>query len=276
MAFDTRPPRSVLFLPASNPRAIEKARSLPCDALVLDLEDAVAPDVKDAARDAAIAAVRDGFGRRIVAVRVNPFASRWGAADFAALSAAPVDAIVVPKVDRVAEAEAAVAASGGKPVWAMIESPAGVLAAAGIAAVEGVGALIAGVNDLAKELHATPGRERVPLLHALSAIVLAARAHGKTAFDGVHNDIADLDALAATSAQGAALGFDGRTIIHPSHIETVNRAYGPSAAAIEDARGLIAAFEAGGAGVTTWRGRMIEALHVEEAKRLIGRVGDRS
>ena len=132
-------------------------------------------------------------------------------------------------------------------------------------------ALIAGVNDLAKELHAVPGRERGPLLHSLSAIVLAARAFGRIALDGVHGDIADLDALAFTSAQGAALGFDGRTIIHPSHVEAANRAYAPSEAEVEEARGLVAAFEAGGSGVTTYRGRMIEALHVEEARRLIAR-----
>lgn len=273
MITDTRPLRSVLFLPASNARAIEKARTLACDALVLDLEDAVAPDAKDAARDAAVNAVREGFGKRVVAVRCNLLDSPWGAADFAAISTAPVDAIVVPKVESVAEAKAAVSAAAGKPVWVMIETPRGVLAAPQIAEVQGIAVLIAGVNDLAKELHAVPGRERGPLLHSLSAIVLAARAYGRLALDGVHGDIADLDALAFTSAQGAAMGFDGRTIIHPTHIEAANCAYAPSPTAIENARGLIAAFEAGRSGVITFRGQMIEALHVEEARRVMARAG---
>lgn len=277
MTIDSRPPqsilRSVLFLPASNARAVEKARTLGVDAVVLDLEDAVAPDAKADARHAALAALRaGGFGEKRVAVRANPLDSAWGREDFAALADSGVGAIVVPKVDSAGMARAAVAAAGGKPVWAMIESPAGVIAAPAIAATPGVDALIAGVNDLAKGLHALPGADRTALLYALSAIVIAARAGGSLCFDGVHVDIANLETLAATSAQGRALGFDGRTIIHPSHIDTVNAAYSPSAAAVADARDLVAGHEAAGAeakGVATHRGRMIEALHVEEARRLI-------
>lgn len=270
---ELRPLRSVLYLPASNARAVEKARGLPCDAVILDLEDAVAPDAKTGAREAAVAAVREGgFGRRHVAIRVNALATEWSAADFEAVSAAPVDAIVVPKVDTAEQAQAAVAAARGKPVWAMIESPRAVLSVERIAAVPGLGALLAGHADLAKDLRATPGPDRAELLYAMQAMLCAARAFGLVALDGVHTDIQDLDGVTRTSAQGAAMGYDGRTIVHPSHIDAANRAYAPTAEAIEQARGLIAAHEAAvaeGRGVTTYKGRLVEVLHVDEARRLL-------
>jgi citrate lyase beta subunit len=268
-----RPRRSALYMPASNPRAIEKARALPCDAVILDLEDAVAPDAKEAARGAVLAALADGgFGRREVTVRVNGFGTPWMAEDFAAVSAAKPDAIVVPKVDGADQAAEAVRRAGGVPVWAMIESPRAVLDADKIAAVDGVTALLAGMADFAKDIGARPGVDRIELLYALQRMLIAARAAGIVALDGVHADIADLDGLDIACRQGAAMGFDGKTLVHPNQIEPANRAFSPDPAAIEAARGLIAAHEAARAerkGVTTYQGRMVEVLHVEAAQRLL-------
>lgn len=268
-----RPRRSVLYMPASNPRAIEKARGLDCDAVILDLEDAVAPDAKPAARAAAVAAIgAGGFGHREVAIRVNGFGTDWMGDDFAEAVAARPDAIVVPKVDSEAQAREAVRLAGGIPVWAMIESPRAVLDCDRIAAVEGVAALIAGMADFAKEVGARPGAERLELMYALQRMLIAARAVGIAALDGVHADIQDLDGLAIACRQGAAMGFDGKTLVHPNQIEPANRAFSPDPAAIDDARGLIAAHEAAqaeGRGVTTYRGRMIEVLHVAAARRLL-------
>lgn len=269
----TRPRRSVLYMPASNPRAVEKARTLPCDAVILDLEDAVAPDAKEAARDAVLDALAaGGFGHREVAVRVNGFGTPWTGADFAAVAAARPDAIVVPKVDSADQAAEAVRLADGVPVWAMIESPRAVLDADKIAAVPGVTALLAGMADFAKDIGARPGTDRLELLYALQRMLVAARAHGIVALDGVHADINDLDGLEIACRQGAAMGFDGKTIVHPNQIEPANRAFSPDPAAIEEARGLIAAHEAAraeGKGVTTYKGRMVEVLHVESARRLL-------
>jgi citrate lyase beta subunit len=260
-------------MPASNPRAIEKARSLDCDAVILDLEDAVAPEAKRAARDAAVEAVRaGGFGHRELAIRVNGFGTEWMADDFAAAVAARPDAIVVPKVDAEAQAAEAVRLAFGIPVWAMIESPRALLACDRIAAVEGVAALVAGMADFAKDIGARPGRDRLELMYALQRMLVAARAAGILALDGVHADIADIEALEIACRQGAAMGFDGKTLVHPSQIEPANRAFSPSPEAIEEARGLIAAHEAAkaeGRGVTTYKGRMVEVLHVAAARRLL-------
>ena len=268
-----RPRRSALYMPASNPRAVEKARSLPCDTVILDLEDAVAPDMKVAARAAALAALADGgFGHREVTVRVNGFGTPWMAEDFAAVAAARPDAIVVPKVDSVGQAAEAVRLAGGVPVWAMIESPRAVLDVDEIAAVDGVTALLAGMADFAKDIGARPGVDRIEILYALQRMLIAARAAGIVALDGVHADIADLDGLDVACRQGAAMGFDGKTLVHPNQIEPANRAFSPDAATIDDARGLIAAHEAAraeGRGVTTYQGRMVEVLHVEAARRLL-------
>lgn len=268
-----RPRRSLLFLPAANARAIEKARTLSCDVVILDLEDAVAPDAKVEARQAARAAVEaGGFGHREVAIRVNGLGTRWSDADFEAAVAAGADAIVVPKVESADEAARAVALACGRPVWLMIETPRGVLAADRIAGVDGVAAIVAGTSDLAKDLGATPGPDRLPLLYSLSRMVVAARAYGRLAFDGVHLAIGDSDGLRAVCVQGAAMGFDGKTLIHPSQIEIANQAFAPDEAAIEEARGIIAANEAAlaeGKGVTTYRGKLVESLHVEGARRLL-------
>lgn len=268
-----RPRRSVLYMPSSNPRALEKARSLDCDAVILDLEDAVAPDMKEAARAAVVETLKaGGFGHREVAVRVNGFGTPWMTDDFAAIAAARPDAIVVPKVDTADQAAEAVRLGGGLPIWAMIESPRAVLDADRIAAVDGVAALVAGMADFAKDLGATPGVDRLELLYALQRMLIAARAAGILALDGVHADIHDLDGLEVACRQGAAMGFDGKTIVHPNQIEPANRAFSPAPAAIENARGLIAAHEsarAEGKGVTTYNGRMVEVLHVETARRLL-------
>ena len=268
-----RPRRSVLYMPASNPRAIEKARSLDCDAVILDLEDAVAPDAKAAARAAAVEALKaGGFGHREMAIRVNGFGTEWMADDFAAAVAARPDAIVVPKVDSEAQAREAARLAFGIPVWAMIESPRAVLDCDRIAAVEGVTALVAGMADFAKEIGATPGVDRLELLYALQRMLIAARAAGILALDGVHADIPNLEGLEIACRQGAAMGFDGKTLVHPNQVEPANRAFSPDPAAIDDARGLIAAHEAAkaeGRGVTTYKGRMIEVLHVATARQLL-------
>ncbi|PZN93457.1 MAG: CoA ester lyase [Alphaproteobacteria bacterium] len=268
-----RPRRSALYLPANRDSAIAKARTLPADCIILDLEDAVQPDAKDAARDKALTAANaGGWGDRELLLRVNGLGTPWSATDFAAARAGGFAAIVVPKVDSAAMAAAAVAAAGDTPIWAMIETPRGVIDAPGIAAVPGVGALLAGMADLAKDLQARPDAARTPLLYSLSAIVLAARAAGKQAFDGVFTDIQDAAGFEAEARQGLMLGFDGKSLIHPSQVEPCNRVFSPSAADIAEAEGLIAAYEAGlatGAGVTTFRGKMVEVLHVAEARRVL-------
>jgi citrate lyase beta subunit len=268
-----RPRRSILYLPAANPRAIAKARTVDADCIILDLEDAVAPDAKVDARAAAVAAIAEGgWGAREVGIRVNSLATPWSVDDFAAASASGAAFLVVPKVDSAREAEEAVLRAHGLPVWAMIETPRGVLDAPAIADVDGVAALLAGMADLTKDLRAKPGPDRAPLAYALSRIVLAARAADIQAFDGVFVDIADLDGLAAEAVQGVAYGFDGKSLIHPSQIDTANRLFAPAPDEIDFARGLIAAFEAGqaaGKGVTTYQGKMIELLHVGVARRTL-------
>jgi citrate lyase beta subunit len=273
MTNDLRPRRSVLYLPANRESAVAKARTLPADCIILDLEDAVQPDAKDAARAAAVAAAQaGGWGSRELLLRVNGVATAWSAADFAAARSGGFAAIVVPKVDSADEARAAVALAGGIPVWAMIETPRGVLDAPAIAAVPGVVALLAGMADLAKDLRARPDAARTPLLYALSAIVLAARAAGKMAFDGVYTDIHDAAGFEAEAKQGLMLGFDGKTLIHPSQVAPCNAAFSPSQAEVDDAAALIAAYQDGlarGAGVTTFKGKLVEVIHVIEAQRVL-------
>jgi citrate lyase beta subunit len=269
---DFRPRRTLLYLPASNPRAVEKARTLPADVLILDLEDAVAPDSKVSAREAALAALAQGFGAREAGLRVNGLTTPWAEADFAAAAASAAAFVVVPKLERAEDAARAVALAGGKPVYAMIETPRAVLHAEGIADTEGVAALVAGFADLAKDLRAMPGPARAPLLHAASQIDLAARAAGRLAFDGVFTGLDDTAGLEAEAAQALAWGFDGKTCIHPSQLEPVNRLFTPTEAEVDHARGLVAAHEsamAEGKAVATFKGRMVEILHVLEAKRTL-------
>ena len=266
---DQRPRRSILYLPASRASAVAKARTLDCDCVILDLEDAVAPDAKVQARDAAAAALDGGWGHREVAVRVNALGTAWSADDFAMVAQSRPDAVVVPKLNSAAETCAAVAASGGVPVWAMIETPAGLLDAAAIAATPGVTALLAGFADLAADLRLKPDAARTPLHHAMSVIVTAARAADVLAFDGVFVDLHDHAGLAAEAAQSVMFGFDGKTIVHPGQVDAVNTAFAPTAAEIDQSHRLIAAHAAASGGVTTLDGRMVEALHVAAARRLI-------
>ena len=274
-----RPRRSVLYMPASNARALEKAKSIPCDAIIFDLEDAVAPDAKTAARQAACAAARSGeYGRRELIIRLNAAGTPWHEDDLAAAAAAAPDAIAVPKVDSPGQVQALVSAmdaAGAPPstrLWAMIETPAAVLAAGAIAAASPrLGALVMGSNDLVKELRAehVPGRE--PLLAAMSLTVLAARAAGIDVLDAVYNDVSDGEGFRAEAVQARRLGFDGKTLIHPAQVGPANEVFAPGEDALADARGVIGAWEgSGGAGVVTYRGRMIEALHVETARRQLG------
>ena len=257
--------RSALFLPASNPRAIAKARGLACDMVILDLEDAVTEADKDDARDAAVAAAADDWGDRMFAVRLNG-AGPWHEADVAALAGAGgVDLVVVPKVE-VPEYAEALSARLSRPLLAMIETPAGVYAAREIAGVAGVAGLLAGSNDLAATLRLPPGRAGLTL--ALQSIVLAARAAGIAALDGVFNLLDDPAALEADCEAGRQTGFDGKSLIHPNQIEIANRIFGPSAEEIEEARALVAAATGG---AERFRGRMIEAMHVDAARRALKR-----
>jgi citrate lyase subunit beta/citryl-CoA lyase len=272
-----RPRRSVLYMPSSNERALEKAKSIPCDGLILDLEDAVAPDAKPAARESACAAARSGeYGRRELTIRINGMDTEWHDADMAAACAAGPDAIVVPKVNSAAEVQALVDAmqQNGAParttLWAMVETPVAMLRAHEIAAAsDRLSVLVMGTNDLAKELYAehVPGRQ--PLLTGLGLALLAARATGKAILDGVYNDVKNLEGFAAECAQGRQMGFDGKTLIHPGQVEPANEAFAPSEKAVEDARGILAAWEAGAGGVVTYNGRMIENLHVASAERVL-------
>jgi len=272
-----RPRRSVLYLPGSNLRAIEKARTLACDVVVLDLEDSVAPEAKTAARALACEAVRaGGFGGRELVVRVNGLDTPWGAEDLAAAGEAAPAAVLVPKVSAPADLAAYRAALGpAAPLWAMIETCQAILAldALGKASREtGVDAWVIGVNDLIKEMRCRPGADRAPLLPALSLSVMAARANGLTIVDGVYSDIPDLDGLARECAQGADLGFDGKSLIHPTHLDIANRAFSPEAEAVAWARIVAEAFDSpenAGKGVLKVEGRMVESLHLAQARRLL-------
>ena len=272
-----RPRRSVLYLPASNERAIDKARGLACDVVILDLEDAVAPDAKVLARAQALAAVQaGGFGSREVVIRVNGLDTPWGTEDLAAAAVAGADAVLVPKIASADDLSAYAAPLGGQTrLWAMIETCAAIFALDPIgraSAVARVDAWVIGSNDLAKEMRCRPGVERAPLAAALSLSVMAARAHGLAILDGVFNEIADAEGLERQCAQGADLGFDGKTLIHPSQIPAANRAFTPDAQAVAWARTVVAAFdltESVGKGVVQVAGRMVERLHLAEARRQI-------
>ena len=275
-----RPRRSVLYMPSSNERALEKAKTLPVDALILDLEDAVAPDAKEEARESACAAVRSGdYGDRELTIRVNGIGTQWHDADLAAAAQAGPSGIVVPKVNTADEVRRLVAAmeAAGAPerttLWAMVETPVAMLRCEVIAAAsDRLSVLVMGTNDLAKELHAehVPGRQ--PLLTGLSLCLLAARASGKVILDGVFNNVKDQDGFAAECRQGREMGFDGKTLIHPSQVEPCNTAFAPSEEQVTEARGILEAWQAGLAerrGVVTHNGRMIEKLHVETAERVL-------
>ncbi|MEI2766137.1 MAG: CoA ester lyase [Dermatophilaceae bacterium] len=275
-----RPRRSVLYMPSSNERALDKAKTMPVDALILDLEDAVAPDAKEAAREAACAAVRSGeYGRRELTIRVNGVGTQWHEADLRAACQAGPDGIVVPKVGSAKAVRSLVKAMekhrapAHTKLWAMVETPEAILGARKLAAAsERLAVLVMGTNDLVKELDAlhVPGRE--PVLPALAHTVLAARAAGVAIVDGVYNDVKDAEGFQAECRQGRAMGFDGKTLIHPGQVEPCNRIYAPSDEQVDHARGLIAAFEQALAerkGVATYQGKMIENLHVDTARKVL-------
>ncbi|MBX9947425.1 MAG: CoA ester lyase [Reyranella sp.] len=275
-----RPRRSVLYMPGANTRALEKARTLPADALIFDLEDAVAPDAKEAARANVVAAARSrSYGRREIAIRCNGLATPWGKADVAAIATSGADAVLVPKVESAADVANVVALldAAGAPstmaVWAMMETPKGVLRADEIAGAHPrLMLFVMGTNDLVKDMRARHTPMRLPLVTALGLGMLAARAHGLTILDGVYNDIQDAEGFRAICQQGLEMGFDGKTLIHPSQVEPCNEVFAPSAAELEMAGKIVAAFaaaQAAGKGVATVDGRMIENLHVEQAERAL-------
>lgn len=273
--------RSVLYLPGSNARALEKARSLPADALIFDLEDAVAPKMKSQARDQVAGAVAEGgFGHRKVIIRINALESQWGAEDLeAALSVRP-EAILLPKAARARDiavvADVLTASDADHPtaLWAMIETPQGVLAASEIAKAPRLEAFVVGTNDLAKDLGCRPGPDRAPLLTALSMTVLAAKSAGIACLDGVYNAFRDVDGLRDECNQGRDFGFDGKTLIHPSQIDIANDIFAPSPEDIAEAREIVEAHrtaERDGAGVAVLNGKIVEALHVETARATLAK-----
>lgn len=266
--------RSVLYMPSSNARALEKAKTLPADAIIFDLEDAVAPDAKQDAREQACAAVQSGaYGRKTLTIRCNGLDTPWGEADLRAAAAASPDAVVVPKVSGREHVDRIAAVVGpGTRIWAMVETPAGVFAARDIAAHPQVDVFVMGTNDLAKELRAALVPGRAPLVPHLATALLAAREAGVLVLDGVYNDVKDLEGFEAECVQGAEMGFDGKTLVHPTQVEIANRVWAPSEDEIAHARRVIEAFEEAereGKGVVTVDGRMIENLHVANAQRTL-------
>ena len=270
----THPYRSVLYIPASKERALEKARALPTDAIIFDLEDAVAPDAKAEARDTLRAALaQGGYGKRARIVRINALSTEWGLADACALAGAGADAILLPKVNAASDIDVLGDVIGPDlPIWAMMETPLSILNAQEIAAHARVTGLVAGTNDLAKDLRTRGRPDRLPLMLALQSIVLAARAARIVAVDGVYNRFKDEDGLRAECEQGRDLGFDGKTLIHPAQIDIANAAFAPTEAEIELAERQIAAYEesrASGEGIAVVDGQIVENLHVVTAERIL-------
>ena len=272
--------RSLLFLPGSNPRALEKARALPADGLIFDLEDAVAPMAKEEARTAVMAALAaGGYGGRELVLRVNALDTPWGHTDLAAAATMPIDAVLLPKVENPDGVRLAatlldvLGAPPERPVWCMLETPLGILDARPIAAASPrLAALVLGTSDLTKDLHAAYTRDRLPLLTALQLALLAARASRLAALDGVHLDLSDDEGFALACRQGRELGFDGKTLIHPKQIEEANTAFAPSPEEVVWSRRIIAAYaEAArsGKGVVLVDGKLIENLHVDNARRVV-------
>ena len=276
---DLRPRRSVLYMPAANERALDKAKGIPADALIFDLEDAVSPDAKDVARAQAVAAVNSGeYGKRELTIRCNALATPWGHADVAAAATACVSAVVIPKINSVAEVDEVSRAldAAGAPkemmIWAMIETPTAIMDCRAIAAHPRVAVLVMGTNDLAKELRAAQVPGRAPLVPSLHMALLAAREADKVILDGVYNDIKNADGFTAECVQGQNMGFDGKTLIHPDQVAIANDTWAPSAHDVEHARKVIDAFNealAQGKGVVQLDGKMIENLHVANAERAI-------
>ncbi len=275
-----RPRRSALYMPGSNPRALDKGKTLAADALILDLEDAVAPDAKADGRAAIQKALEDkaAYGRRELVVRVNGLDSPWGQADLAAMARSGADAILLPKVesaDAVRRATAVLDANGAPsdlPIWCMMETPRGILHAEEIADAPRVACLVMGTSDLTKDLQARHTALRLPMLPSLALCLLAARAARIAILDGVHLDLGDEEGFRAACEQGRELGFDGKTLIHPKQLEAANAVFGPTPEAVAEAKKIIAAFaaaQAEGKGVVLVDGKLVENLHVAEAQRLV-------
>ena len=274
-----KPRRSALYMPASRTGALEKAKSLPADVLIFDLEDAVSPDAKETAREQAVAAARSGaYGPREIVIRANGLDTPWGHNDLAAIAGSGADAVLLPKVESDATIRQSAAlldrhGAAGIALWAMMETPLAMLRADAIAgAGHRLSALVMGTSDLAKELGAAHTADRLPFITGLGLCLLAARAHGLAILDGVHLDLGDDEGLAAACGQGAELGFDGKTLIHPKQLAPCNDAFSPTPDTVAEARRIIAAHaeaEAAGQGVVLVDGRLIENLHVETAERTV-------
>jgi citrate lyase subunit beta/citryl-CoA lyase len=275
-----RPRRSVLYVPGSNPRALEKSRALAADGLIFDLEDAVAPEAKESARATVAASLAaGGYGKRELLLRVNALGTPWGHDDLAAAARMTIDGVLLPKVesvDTVRQAEAVLGANGARgdlSIWCMMETPLGIIRAAEIAAAGArLGGLVMGTSDLATDLNARQTRDRSPMLVSLGICLLAARAYGLAILDGVHVDLSDEAGFLAVCRQGAELGFDGKTLIHPQTIAAANEIFGPSPDDLEWSRRVIAAHRdalAQGQGVAVLDGKLIEQLHVDSARRLV-------
>jgi len=271
-----RPLRSVLYIPASKTRALEKARTLACDAIIFDLEDAVAPDEKENARVLLAETLREGgYGARMKIVRINGFDTRWGVDDAKAVAGMDVDAVLLPKVDSTAQLDALAAITGEMPVWAMMETPRGMLNAGEIAAHPQMQGFVMGTNDLAKELNTRFRADRLPMMAGLGLCLLAARAEGIAAIDGVYNAFKDEEGLRVECEQGRDMGFDGKTLIHPAQLEVANACFAPSDAEVELAHRQIEAFEAAkaaGEGVAVVDGKIVENLHVDTARKVLAQV----
>lgn len=272
----TRPLRSVLYIPGSKPRALEKARGLACDAIIFDLEDAVAPDEKTAARDTLAAALDEGgYGKRLKVIRINGLDTEWGKDDAKAAAAMNPDAILLPKVGNPGDLEALAEIVGDVPLWAMMETPGAMLNAAAIAAHRQLQAMVMGTNDLAKELQTRFRADRTPLATGLGLCVLAAKAHGIAIIDGVYNAFKDDDGLRTESEQGRDMGFDGKTLIHPAQLDVANEVFSPSEEEADLARRQIDAFEAvqaSGQSVAVVDGRIVENLHVATARETLAKL----
>ena len=272
----TRPLRSVLYIPGSKPRALDKARGLPCDAIIFDLEDAVTPEEKVAARDTlAEALTQGGYGNRYRVIRINGLDTEWGAEDAKAAADMDADAILLPKVGSPADLEALAEIVGDKPLWAMMETPGAMLNAAAIAAHRQLEAMIMGTNDLAKDLQTRFRPDRLPMMTGLGLCILAAKAHQIAIIDGVYNAFKDDDGLKVECDQGRDMGMDGKTLIHPAQLDVANAAFSPSEEEADLARRQIAAFEeteASGQGVAVVDGKIVENLHVATARETLAKL----
>jgi (3S)-malyl-CoA thioesterase len=270
-----RPFRSVLYIPGSKDRALEKARGLPVDAIIFDLEDAVAPDEKVNARTTLAAALTEGgYGNRMRIVRINGLDTQWGEADAKAAAGMDCDAVLLPKVETTAQLDALAALIGDKPIWAMMETPRGMLNAAEIAVHPQLTGFVMGTNDLAKELQTRFRPDRLPMMAGLGLCLLAAKAEGIVIVDGVYNAFKDAEGLKAECDQGRDMGFDGKTLIHPAQMDVANAAFAPSDAEIDLAKRQIAAFEeceASGQGVAVVDGKIVENLHVVTASEILAK-----